>query len=418
MSSKTYIIDILRGKCEREMSSEEVGFLKMALVKRKTEKIPEIGVGVLGYAFMGKAHSHAYIDLPIFFYPPPAKPRLVAICGRNEELVREAAARYGYTRYYTDWRQLIKDNEVEVFDNCGPNNMHCEPCIEAAEAGKHILCEKPLATNKKEAKTMLEAVKRAGVKHMVGFNYRFVPAIILAKKIIEEKRLGRIYHFRARYLQEWGIDPNLPLIWKFKKEESGSGPIGDLGSHIIDLARYLVGEIKSVGGVAKRFIEERPLPNDQSRKGKVTVEDAFVATVEFENGAIGTFEATRFALGRKNFNNIEINCEKGSIEFNLERLNELRVYGINEAHYEVVGWREVLVTETFHPFIENYWPHGHIIGWEHTFLNEIYHFIDAIVNDKKIEPYAATFEDGYRCNVIMDAIIESAEKERKIIIEY
>lgn len=396
----------------------EVGFVKMAEVEKKIEKVPEIGVGVLGYAFMGKAHSHAYIDLPIFFYPPPAKPVLVAICGRNEELVREAAKRYGYKRYYTDWEKLVKDPEVQLFDNSASNNMHAEPCIAAAEAGKHILCEKPLATNAKEAKKMLDAVKRAGVKHMVGFNYRFVPAVLLAKKLINEGRLGRIYHFRARYLQEWIMDPNFPLIWKLRKDQAGSGPIGDLGSHIIDLARFLVGEIRSVSAMMTTFIKERPLPEDPSKKGEVTVEDAFVACIEFENGAIGTLEATRFAGGRKNYNNFEINGEKGSIEFNLERLNELKVYGVDETNKDIMGWREVLVTETYHPYIKYYWPHGHIIGWEHTFLNEIYHFLDCVVNDKEVGPIAATFEDGYRCNAVMDAIIESATTGKRVIIQY
>jgi predicted dehydrogenase len=396
----------------------EVGFIKMAEVEKKVEKIPEIGVGMLGYAFMGKAHSHAYIDLPIFFYPPPAKPVLVAICGRNEELVREAAKRYGYKRYYTEWEKLVKDPEVELFDNSGPNYMHADPCIAAAEAGKHILCEKPLATNAKEAKRMLDAVRRAGVKHMVGYNYRFVPAVLLAKKLIDEGRVGRIYHFRARYLQEWIMDPNFPLIWKLRKDQAGSGPIGDLGSHIIDLARFLVGEIKSVSAMMTTFIKERPLPEDPTKKGEVTVEDAFVACIEFENGAIGTLEATRFAGGRKNYNNFEINGEKGSIEFNLERLNELRVYGIDEMNKDIVGWREVLVTETNHPYIKYYWPHGHIIGWEHTFLNEIYHFLDCIVNDKEVGQIGATFEDGYRCNAVMDAIIESAITGKRITIQY
>jgi len=389
----------------------------MAEVKKQIERIPEIGVGILGYAFMGKAHSHAYIDLPIFFYPPPAKPKLVAICGRNENLVSEAAKRYGFKRYCTDWGHLIKDDEVELFDNCASNNMHAEPCIAAAESDKHILCEKPLATNAKEAKRMLDAVEKAKVKHMVGFNYRFVPAVRLAKKLIEEGRLGRIYHFRARYLQEWIMDPNFPLIWKLQKEVAGSGPLGDLGSHIIDLARFLIGEIKSVSSVTATFIEERPLPDETEKKGKVTVEDAFEAVVEFENGAVGTFEATRFAAGRKNFNNFEINGEKGSIEFNLERLNELKVYNPAESNKDIMGWHNILATESYHPFIEYYWPHGHIIGWEHTFINEVFHIMDAIVNDKKVGPYAATFEDGYKCNVIMDAIMESAEKGKRVMIQ-
>ncbi|MEM2465423.1 MAG: Gfo/Idh/MocA family oxidoreductase [Candidatus Bathyarchaeia archaeon] len=382
------------------------------------EELPKIGVGILGYAFMGKAHSHAYIDLPIFFHPPPAKPILVAICGRNEKLVREAARRYGYKKYYTEWENLVKDPEVQLFDNCAPHNMHAEPCIVAAEVGKHILCEKPLAMNANEAKRMLDAVNRAGVKHMVGFNYRFVPAVLLAKKLIEEGRLGRIRFFRARYLQEWARDPSFPLVWYLRKEIAGSGPIGGLGSHIIDLARFLVGEIKSVSSMMTTFIRERPLPEDPTKKEKVQVEDAFVACIEFANGAIGTVEATYVAVGRKNYNNFEINGEKGSIEFNLERLNELRVYGVDESNKDIIGWREVLVTEAHHPFIKFYWPQGHIIGWEHTFLNEIYYFLDCIVNDKDVGPYGATFEDGYRCNVILDAIIESAKTGKRIAIQY
>ena len=397
--------------------SKKVGFVRMAEVGKPAERIAEIGVGMLGYAFMGKAHSQAYIDLPIFFWPPPARPKLVAICGRNEKLVSEASKRYGYKRYYTDWRSLIKDDEVELFDNGASNNMHAEPCIAAAESGKHIFCEKPLALNSKEAKRMLNAVEKAKVKHMVGFNYRFVPAVRLAKKLIEEGHLGRIYHYRARYLQEWIMDPNFPLIWKLQKEAAGSGPIGDLGSHIIDLGRFLIGEVKSISSITTTFIRERPLADQPNKKGKVTVEDAFEATVEFQNGAVGTLEATRFAAGRKNFNNFEINGEKASIEFNLERLNELRVYNLDEPD-ETRGWHDILVTESYHPFIEHYWPHGHIIGWEHTFINEVFHLLDAIANDRKVGPYAATFEDGYKCNFIMDAIMESAENGKRVTMQY
>lgn len=401
---------------ERAMG-DKVGFVRMAEVAKAADRIPEIGIGMLGYAFMGKAHSHAYIDLPTFFWPPPARPKLVAICGRNEKLVSEASRRYRYKRYYTDWTKLVKDPEVELFDNAASNDMHAQPCIAAAESGKHIFCEKPLALSSQEARRMLDAVEKANVKHMVGYNYRFVPAVRLAKTLIEEGRLGRIYHYRARYLQEWIMDPNFPLIWKLQKEAAGSGPIGDLGSHIIDLARFLIGEVKSVSSVTTTFIKDRPLPDQPHKKGEVTVEDAFEAAVQFDNGAVGTLEATRFAAGRKNFNNFEINGEKGSIEFNLERLNELRVYDADEAD-QTKGWHNILVTESYHPFIEHYWPHGHIIGWEHTFINEVFHLLDAIANDRKIGPYAATFEDGYRCNSVMDAITQSAQTGRQVAVEY
>jgi len=379
----------------------------------------EIGIGMLGYAFMGRAHSHAWTDLPIFFWPLPAIPRLIVVYGRHEDRVKDAMVRYGFKKYTTDWREVIKDPEVEILDNCLPNYMHKDPCIEAIEAGKHVVCEKPLARNSIEAREMRDAAKRAKIKTMCAFNYRFVPAVRLAKKILEEGILGRVFHFRAMYLQDWIVSPEFPLVWRLRKEYAGSGPLGDLGSHIIDLARFLIGEITAVTGVMRTFIEERPLPEDPTKKGKVTVEDAFSATVEFENGAIGTLEASRFATGRKNYNNFEINCEKGSIEFNLERLNELRVYVVepDERKY-LEGWHEIIVTDPAHPFIEYYWPPGHILGWEHTFVNELHHFLDCVVNDKDVGPYGATFEDGYRCAVICDAILKAAEEGRRVTVKY
>ncbi|MEM3943268.1 MAG: Gfo/Idh/MocA family oxidoreductase [Thermofilaceae archaeon] len=377
-----------------------------------------IGVALLGYAFMGKAHSHAYKAVPHFFHPPPAIPELVVIYGRHEDRVREAARNYGFKRYTTDWRAAVRDPEVEIVDNSLPNNMHLEPTLEALEAGKHVLCEKPLARNAEEARVLRDAARRAKVKTMVAFNYRFVPAVQLARQLVKSGVLGRIYHFRARYLQDWLVNPSAPLTWRLRAEEAGSGPLGDLGSHIIDLARFLVGEITAVTGVVRTFIEERPLAEDPSKKGRVTVEDAFAATVEFENGAIGTLEASRFATGRKNYNNFEINGENGSIEFNLERLNELRVYLREWEEKGLTGWSTVLVTERRHPYIDRYWPPGHIIGWEHTFINEVYHFLNCIVKDEDVGPIGATFEDGYRCNVIMDAILESARTGRRVHVAY
>ncbi|MEM2790375.1 MAG: Gfo/Idh/MocA family oxidoreductase [Thermofilaceae archaeon] len=377
-----------------------------------------IGVALLGYAFMGKAHSHAYKAVPHFFHPPPAIPELVVIYGRHEDRVREAARNYGFKRYTTDWRAAVRDPEVEIVDNSLPNNMHLEPTLEALEAGKHVLCEKPLARNAEEARVLRDAARRAKVKAMVAFNYRFVPAVQLARQLVKSGVLGRIYHFRARYLQDWLVNPSAPLTWRLRAEEAGSGPLGDLGSHIIDLARFLVGEITAVTGVARTFIEERPLAEDPSKRGRVTVEDAFSATAEFENGAIGTLEASRFATGRKNYNNFEINGERGSIEFNLERLNELRVYLREWEEKGLTGWSTVLVTERRHPYIDRYWPPGHIIGWEHTFINEVYHFLNCIVKDEDVGPIGATFEDGYRCNVIMDAVLESAKTGKRITVSY
>jgi predicted dehydrogenase len=397
--------------------SEKTGFTSMAKAVAEGEA-PEIGVGMLGYDFMGKAHSNAFKTIPYMMYPPPAIPKLVAIAGRTETAVAEAARRYGYQKYYTDWQDLVADDGVQLFDNGGPNNVHAEPCIAAAEAGKHILCEKPLARSAEESKAMLDAVEKAGVKNMVAFNYRFVPAIRQIRNLIDSGALGQIYHWRAVYLQEW-IMPhyNEAKIWRLDKSVCGSGAIGDLGAHIIDLAHYLVGDIKSLGAYTKTFITERPLP-DGSGTGTVDVDDAFVSSLEFENGALGTLEATRFAGGRKNYNCFEINAEKGSVRFNLERMNELEVFWVGEEPRETQGFHKVLITEDYHPWWDYWWPHGHIIGWEHTFVHEINHLLDCIVNDNEVGPHGATFEDGYKAAVIADAIIESAAGKRIVDIKY
>jgi predicted dehydrogenase len=396
--------------------SDQVGFVTMA-GPRASGKAPEIGVGMLGYAFMGKAHTNAYKKLPYMVYPPPAIPRLIAIAGRNEDAVREAATRYGYEGYYTDWRKLVVDPRVQLLDNGGPNDLHAEASIAAAEAGKHILCEKPLGRTAAESKRMLEAVTKAKVKHMVAFNYRFIPAIRQAYELIRSGALGEIYHFRAIYLQEWIMDPNFAQVWRLDKSLAGSGALGDLGAHIIDLARHLVGEPKSVMAMTKTFIPERPSADGKSRV-KVDVDDAFISLVEFANGAIGTLEASRFCAGRKNHQEIEINGSKGSIHFNLERLNELDVYWKDARPRETQGFTNVIVSESYHPFWSSWWPQGHIIGWEHTFVHEIAHLLDAIVNDKDVAPLGATFEDGYKNSVICDAIQSSSDTGRRVAIEY
>jgi predicted dehydrogenase len=385
---------------------------------KATSTVPEIGVGMLGYAFMGKAHSHAMMNIAHMMYPPPAIPKLVAIAGRNEAAVQEAAKRYGYQRYYTDWQDLLRDDEVQLFDNGGPNDAHAEPSIAAAKAGKHVLCEKPLGRTPDEAKRMRDEVMATGVKNMVAFNYRFVPAIRQIRKLVDSGALGQIYHFRAVYLQEW-IMPHYgtPLIWRLQKDLAGSGALGDLGAHIIDLGRYLVGDIASVQAMTKTFIPERP-KLDGSGMGQVTVDDAFAAVVEFENGALGTLEATRFAGGRKNGQRIEINAEKGSIVFSLERLNELEVYWVGDEPKETRGFHNVLVSEGYHPWWENWWPQGHMIGWEHTFVHEITHLLDCIVNDKPVSPIGADFEDGYRADVVCGAILESASKGQRVACKY
>ena len=387
--------------------SEQVGFVTMGQAQAVEGELPTIGVGMIGYAFMGKAHANGYKKLPYIMWPPAAVPKLIAIAGRDQSAVAVAARRYGFEGYYTDWRQMLKDPRIQIVDNTGPNNLHAEPSIAAAEAGKHILCEKPLGRTAAEAKTMLDAINKAGVKAMCAFNYRFVPAVRLTRLLIEQGALGQIYHFRARYLQDWIMDPNFPMVWRLNKAVAGSGALGDIGAHIIDLARFLVGEPKAVNGLLKTFIKERPTAD--GGRDTVDVDDAFVSLFEFENGAIGTLEASRFANGRRNQNTFEINGSRGSIVFDLEKLNELQVHLPGQALKEAQGFTNVLVSESYHPFWNVWWPAGHIIGWEHTFVHEINHFLEAVVNGKPIAPYGATFEDGYRNAVICDAIAASSE---------
>ncbi len=387
--------------------ADEVGFTTMADISTDAGDAPEIGIGMIGYAFMGKAHSNGYKTIPSMMFPPPAIPALKSMAGRNGEAVAAAARRFGFERHTTDWRDLITDPDIQVLDNGGPNNLHLEPTIAAVEAGKHVICEKPLGRNPGESKQMWVAAEKAGVKHMAAFNYRFVPAIIQARKLVKEGAIGEVFHFRGRYAQEWIIDPEFPLIWRLDKDVAGSGVLGDLGSHTLDLARFIVGEITAVNGRLKTFIKERPLADDTSKKGPVTVDDAYMALLEFENGAIGSVEATRFANGRKNGNIFEINGSKGSIAYNMESFNELEVYLADSEPTDANGFRKVLVSEAFHPYWENWWPHGHMIGWEHTFVHELHHFLDCIVNDNDVAPMGATFEDGYKCDVLLAAIAES-----------
>ncbi len=354
----------------------------------------EIGVGMLGYAFMGKAHSNAFKKLAYITWPPPLEPKLVGIAGRNTEAVEEAARRYGYEYATGDWRELIEDDRIGLFDNGGPNSLHAEPTIAAAQAGKHVICEKPLGRDAAESYDIWQQVAATGVKHLCGFNYRFVPAVRLARELIDAGELGEIRHFRGRYLQDWGDDATLDT-WRFQPGEAGSGALGDLGTHVVDLARFLVGEIDTVAGFAKTFVAGR------------TVDDAIEAAVEFGSGAVGTIEATRLALGRRNAFQWEINGSKGSLAFDMERLNELQVFRADGDRAR--GFKTVLVSETDHPFWEHWWPPGHIIGWGDTFVHEVHHFLQAIVDDSDVAPYGATFEDGYRAAEVCDAIVRSGE---------
>jgi predicted dehydrogenase len=364
----------------------------------------EIGVGVLGYAFMGRAHSHALKTLAYMLDPPPAIPRLIAIAGRDETAVAAAAQRYGYTDAYTDWRRLVEDSRIEVFDNSGPNDVHAEPTIAAANAGKHVVCEKPLGRDADEALRMLHAVSRAGVKHMAAFNYRFVPAIRHAYELVQSGALGRIYHFRARYLQDWLADPTRPTSWRLRRSQAGSGALGDLGSHVIDLARFLVGEPAEISAATRTFVDVRPLA-DGSGTDTVDVDDTFAAVVSYASGALGTLEASRMSHGRRNYLALEINGEHGSLEFNLERLNELRICRAGARAFEDV-------------LVDGWWPPGHILGWEHTFVFELGHFLAAVAQDRPVAPFGATFEDGYRAAVVGDAIARSAATGERVPIVY
>jgi predicted dehydrogenase len=364
-------------------------------------ELREIGVGMLGYAFMGKAHSSAYRKLAYMTWPPPLMPRLVSIFGRNEEAVANAALRFGYERWTSDWHDLVEDEAIGLLDNAGPNSLHAEPTIAAAEAGKHVLCEKPLGRSADESHEMWQRVAATGVKHMCAFNYRFVPAVRLARELVDAGEIGDVLHFRGRYLQDWGTDPTLDA-WRFQAEEAG-GTLGDTGAHVIDLARLLAGEISSVAANVRTFIPGRQ------------VDDAITASVEFEGGAIGTIEATRVTLGHKNQLQWELNGTKGSIAFDLERLNELRVF---RADGRQRGFETVLVTDPDHPFLEWWWPPGHVLGWEHTFVHEIHHLLRAIADDGEVAPHGATFEDGYRAAEICDAIVRSAQSGRREEIVY
>ncbi|MCP4726039.1 MAG: Gfo/Idh/MocA family oxidoreductase [bacterium] len=374
-----------------------------------------IRVGLIGCGFMGKAHSNAYLNVSKF-HSLKTKPVMSVICDKDRKTLKAFNDVWGWEKSMTDYKKMLKSGEVDLVDISTPNASHKEIALMAAEQGIHILCEKPLAMNSDEAREMVKAVKKAKVRNMVCFNYRRVPAIALAKQLIDEGKIGKVFHMRAVYLQDWIIDPKFPLVWRLKKETAGSGAHGDLSAHIIDLARYLVGDFSEVVGMDKTFIKKRPLAEVEGslaasagskKKGDVTVDDAILFLAKFGNGAIGSFEATRFANGRRNGNRIEINGSKGSIAFNLERMNELEYFsGADPQH--VQGFRTILATEPVHPYLKAYWPPGHIIGWEHTFLNVVFDFLEGISGKKSVAP---DFTDGLKCQQVLDAVMKSAEEK-------
>ena len=367
----------------------------------------DLNIALIGYAFMGRAHSNAYRQVSAFL-APRLTPRLKVICGRDRPAVEAAAKRLGWAEAVTDWRRVVDRPDIDVVDICTPGDSHAEIAIAAARAGKAVFCEKPLANSVRDAERMLTAVTRAKVAHMICHNYRRVPAVVYASQLLAEGRLGDIHHFRGTYLQDWIVDPAFPLVWRLRREQAGSGALGDIGSHVVDLARFLVGEITDVAGALETFVTERPLPGHPNRTGAVTVDDAVVACLRFEGGAIGTLEATRMAPGRKNANRFEINGSKGSLAFDLERLNELEVYFESDPPGQR-GFRTILVTDATHPYMKSWWPPGHLIGWEHTFTHMVYDLCEAMADLRVPSP---NFEDGVRNQYVLDAIERAARSRR------
>jgi predicted dehydrogenase len=368
-------------------------------------------VGLIGHRFMGRAHSNAWRQAPKFFNLK-ANVELHTICGRQPAATQAARAQLGWQHATTDWREIVESPLIDIVDIVTPTNSHAEMAIAAVKNGKHVLCEKPMGLDLKQCEQMFAAANKAKVVHMVCHNYRRIPAIALAKKMISEGSLGRIYHFRARYAQDRLADPDFPLSWHLQKETSGSGVHSDINSHLIDLARYLVGEFKDVCGIVNTFIPERPLADSLAhgtkKMGKVTAPDSAVFIGWMENGVMANLEATRYALGRKNHIEIEINGSKGSICFDFEDMNKLKFYnGADPADRR--GFREILVTERdgIQPYVGNWWPPGHGIGYEHTFIHAIADFVNACVEGKSVHP---TFEDGLKTQRVLTAVEESSQK--------
>ncbi|MEV7788346.1 Gfo/Idh/MocA family oxidoreductase [Streptomyces sp. NPDC088106] len=379
---------------------------------------PPLRVGMVGYAFMGAAHSQGWRTAGHVF-DLPLRPELAVICGRDADAVRAAADRHGWAEAETDWRALVEREDIDLVDICTPGDSHAEIALAALAAGKHVLCEKPLANTVAEAEAMARAAEEAssrGQLAMVGFNYRRVPATALARRMVAEGRIGTLRHVRVAYLQDWLVDPGFPLTWRLRREHAGSGSLGDLGAHIVDLAQYLAGEqLAGVSALTETFVRERPLPSAPSSglaavsaagTGQVTVDDAALFTGRFASGALAAFEATRYATGRKNALRIELNGERGSLAFDLERLNELEFHDGTEPGTHA-GFRRILVTEPDHPYLEAWWPPGHGLGYEHTFVHQARDLVHAVAEGCAPEP---SFADGLQVQRVLAAVEESAEK--------
>lgn len=380
----------------------------------------KLNIALIGYKFMGKAHSYALMATP-FFFKTGIEPCRKVIVGRHEGPLRQAAQDFGWEEISTDWREVVRRPDIDVIDIATPPNTHAEIAIAAAEAGKHIFCEKPFTVTVDEAQRTLDAVRRAGIKHMLGFNYRRVPALALAQQLIQSGRLGQIYHFRAAYLQDWIMDPQFPRIWKLNRAIAGSGPHHELNSHLIDLALFLVGPITRVVGMEETFVKERPAEAEaeqlstmltaqagSSRMEPVDVDDTTSFLARFANGAVGTFESTRFAAGRRNHNRIEVNGSRGSVYFDLEDMNRLQYYNADDPG-DVPGFRSIQVNEGCHPYIDHWWPPGHGIGYQNTFVNQFADFFQAIAQDSRPEP---GFEVGVQNQQVLEAVTQSIANQR------
>ncbi|HUY12366.1 MAG TPA: Gfo/Idh/MocA family oxidoreductase [Terriglobia bacterium] len=364
-----------------------------------------LNIGMIGHGFMGRAHSNAYHRVNQFF-DVAYQPVLKAVAGRNPETTRAFASRWSWQRAETDWRKLVDAQDIDAIDICSPNNTHCEVALAAAAAGKIILCEKPLAMNLAEARQMTVAVEKSGKPNMVWFNYRRVPAISLAKQIIDEGRLGKIFHYRAVYLQDWTISRKVPVggpgTWRLDKDVAGAGVSGDLSTHNVDTALWLNGAIASVSGMTEIFIKDRTRPDGSP--ARVEIDDVCTFLARFVNGSNGTFEATRYARGRKNKNSFEVNGENGSLYFDLENMHQLQYFNHQDPEH-LQGWRTILVTGAEHPYMANWWVPGCVIGYEHTFVNALADFLKCLQTGERIRP---DFRDALETQAVMDAVLESA----------
>ncbi|WP_424535989.1 Gfo/Idh/MocA family protein [Sphaerisporangium viridialbum] len=376
---------------------------------------PAVGVGMVGYAFMGRTHSHAWRSVDAFF-DLPLRPSMVALAGRSAAATAQAAEKLGWAHAETDWKRLIDRDDVQIVDICTPGDSHAEIAVAALQAGKHVICEKPLANTVAEAEAMAAAARAAaerGVRSMVAFNYRRVPAVALARQWVAEGRIGQIRHVRAQYLQDWIVDPEFPLVWRLQKDKAGSGALGDIGAHIIDTAEFITGErLTGVSALTETFVKERPLAASSAGlsagggdgSGAVTVDDAALFIGRLSGGGLASFEATRFATGHKNALRVEVNGSLGSLSFDFESMNELWFHD-HTLPAEEAGFRRILVTEGGHPYAGAWWPPGHGLGYEHSFTHEVKDFIEAIATGTGPEP---SFDDGLRVQRVLAAVEQSA----------